>query len=75
MRTIELDSAYNPYDTTAAMVYPADNFTMKLFGNRGRIDDAGALANYQMDLIRFVKPFKIRLLKDFAQLEIPDNRI
>jgi hypothetical protein len=62
---LELDSAINPNDATAAMVYPADDYTMKLFQPQGRISDGGLLKHYQMDLVRFVKPHKMSVIQDF----------
>lgn len=67
--TVQLDSMFNPYDATAAFVYPADDYTKQLFDRKGRIDDGGLLSNYSMNLVRFVKPHKIRLLKDFSQVQ------
>jgi hypothetical protein len=65
---IELDSVLNPYDATAAMVYPADDYTMKLFQPQGRISDGGLLGNYAMDLVRFIKPHKMSVIQDFNQM-------
>jgi hypothetical protein len=62
---IRLDSFLNPWDATAAMVYPADDYTMKLFEPKGRISDSGLLRNYRMDLIRFVKPNKMSVIENF----------
>jgi len=69
--TIDLDSFPNPYDATAAMVYPADDYTKDIFYKKGRIDDGGLLSKYAMEHVRFVKPHKIRLLEDFAQFNLP----
>jgi hypothetical protein len=66
---IELDSAINPNDATAAMVYPADDYTLKLFQPQGRISDGGLLKHYQMDLVRFVKPHKMSVIQDFNQMQ------
>jgi hypothetical protein len=65
---LELDSSINPWDATAAMVYPADDYTMKLFQPQGRISDGGLLRNYSMDLVRFVKPHKMSVIQDFSQM-------
>jgi hypothetical protein len=62
---IRLDSYLNPYDATAAMVYPADDYTMNLFQPKGRISDSRLLRNYHMDLIRFVKPHKMSVIQNF----------
>ena len=64
---LELDSVLNPNDATAAMVYPADDYTMKLFQPQGRVSDSGLLRNYSMDLVRFVKPHKMSVIQDFGQ--------
>lgn len=61
--TINLDSSINPNDARAAMVYPADDATAKLFAPQGRIDDGGVLSSYRLDNVRFVKPEKICILK------------
>jgi hypothetical protein len=65
---IKLDSFINPYDATVAMIYPADDYTLKLFEPKGRISDSGLLTYNQLDLVRFVKPHKMSVIQDFAQL-------
>lgn len=61
---IELDTAVNPLDSSVAMVYPADDYTLKLFQPQGRIDDSGLLTNYALDLVRFVKPNNMSVIQD-----------
>jgi hypothetical protein len=70
---IRLDSFINPYDATAAMVYPADDYTMKLFEPKGRISDSGLLKKYSMDMIRFVKPQKMSVIENFNQIKLPGS--
>jgi hypothetical protein len=62
---LRLDSAINPNDATAALVYPADDYTMNLFKPQGRISDGGLLRNYAMDHVRFVKPHKMSVIQTF----------
>jgi hypothetical protein len=68
-----LDSFINPYDATAAMVYPADDYTMQLFQPKGRIDDSGLLKKYSMDLVRFVKPHKMSVIRDLNAVSLPTS--
>jgi hypothetical protein len=70
---IRLDSFINPYDATAAMVYPADDYTMQLFQPKGRIDDSGLLKKYSMDLVRFVKPHKMSVIRDLNAVSLPTS--
>jgi hypothetical protein len=66
---LRLDSAINPNDAVAALVYPADDYTMRLFQPQGRISDGGLLKHYQMDLVRFVKPHKMSVIQNFNQMQ------
>jgi hypothetical protein len=64
--TVQLDSWINYYDTSAAMVYPADQLTERLFAKAPRTkDNLGQLTRYGMDLIRWVEPENMRVLRHF----------
>ncbi|QIG96813.1 PIN domain-containing protein [Bradyrhizobium sp. 6(2017)] len=61
---VKLDSWYNPYNATAAMVWPADNSTANLFQTAGKTQDNLALLSVQMiGPLRWVRPEFIRILK------------
>jgi hypothetical protein len=62
---VKLDSSLNPFNTTAAMVWPADNFTANLFQRAGAAtqDNYGLLNNNDIGPMRWIKPECIRILK------------
>jgi hypothetical protein len=62
---VTLDSSINPYDTTAAMVWPADSYTKAVFEAARPTDDGGILTPiYDISLLRWIKPEFIRLIRD-----------
>ncbi|WP_315831501.1 PIN domain-containing protein [Bradyrhizobium prioriisuperbiae] len=61
---VKLDSSINPFDATAAMVWPADNSTANLFQKtRPTQDNYGMLSIYGIGMMRWVRPEFIRILK------------
>lgn len=61
---VKLDSWYNPYNATAAMVWPADNSTANLFQTAGKTqDNLGLLSDQMIGPLRWVRPEFIRILK------------
>jgi predicted nucleic acid-binding protein len=61
---VKLDSSLNPYNATAAMVWPADNSTANLFQTAGATqDNNGLLRGKGIDPLRWVRPEFIRILK------------
>ncbi|MBR1222381.1 hypothetical protein JQ557_30575 [Bradyrhizobium sp. U87765 SZCCT0131] len=61
---VNLDSWANPYSARAAMVWPADNSTANLFLSVAPTqDDNGMLAGQGLNLLRWVRPEFIRVLK------------
>jgi hypothetical protein len=64
---IELDSWINPGDATVVPVYPADNATAKLFQATAATDHGGLLSNLRLELVRWVKPEFIRIIRDFYE--------
>ncbi len=64
---VDLDSRVNPNSARAAMVFPVDNATRRLFqGTSPTQDDNGMLAQYSMSLVRWVKPQYLCLLEDLS---------
>ena len=71
---VELDSGFNPYDATAAMVFPATNYAALLFKKApATADHNGQLKNQRFEYIRWVKPKNMRIIRDFAS-EIVTSR-
>jgi hypothetical protein len=62
---VELDSWINPGDFTAAMVYPADNVTARVFKTGRTVDNLDQLKAYGLDLMRWVRPQNMRILRHF----------
>lgn len=61
---VKLDSWINPYNATAAMVWPADNSTANLFLTANATQDSnGLLAGQGIGPMRWVRPEFIRILK------------
>jgi hypothetical protein len=61
---VKLDSTVNPYNATAAMVWPADNSTANLFQTAHATEDANGLLTGQLiGPLRWVRPEFIRILK------------
>lgn len=61
---VKLDSSINPFDATAAMIWPADNSTANLFDkSRPTQDNYGMLSIYGIGMMRWVRPEFIRILK------------
>ena len=61
---VKLDSSINPFDATAAMIWPADNSTAHLFEKtRPTQDNLGMLSIYGIGMMRWVRPEFIRILK------------
>lgn len=61
---VKLDSWINPYDASAAMVWPADNSTANLFMTaHATQDSSGLLAAQGLGPMRWVRPEFIRILK------------
>lgn len=61
---VKLDSWINPYDATAAMVWPADNSTANLFQTADATQDSnGLLVGQGYGPMRWVRPEFIRILK------------
>lgn len=62
-----LDSWINPYNATAAIVYPANNATANLFKTTAPTqDNLGYLKSYRMELVRWIKTENMYLLQDFT---------
>jgi len=61
---VELDSWINPGDATVVPVYPADNITANLLQATAATDHGGLLANRGIELVRWVKPEFIRIIRD-----------
>jgi hypothetical protein len=66
---VNLDSWINPYDGKGAMVFPGDNATARMFttATGPTIDVDNKLMYYRMDLMRWVKPQNIYVLRDFFE--------
>ncbi len=61
---VKLDSWINPYNSTAAMVWPADNSTANLFQTADATQDSiGLLTGQGIGPMRWVRPEFIRVLK------------
>ena len=61
---VKLDSSINPFNATAAMVWPADNSTANLFQTADATqDNLGLLSGQGMGPLRWVRPEFIRVLK------------
>jgi len=61
---VNLDSWANPYSARVAMVWPADNSTANLFMTTAPTqDNYGMLAGQGLNLLRWVRPEFIRVLK------------
>ncbi len=61
---VKLDSWINPYNATAAMVWPADNSTANLFARAHATEDINNLLSGQgIGPLRWVRPEFIRVLK------------
>lgn len=61
---VKLDSWINPYDASAAMVWPADNSTANLFQTADATQDSiGLLTGQGIGPMRWVRPEFIRVLK------------
>lgn len=61
---VKLDSSFNPYNATAAMVWPADNSTANLFPAADATEDnLGLLSGQDIGPLRWVRPEFIRILK------------
>ncbi len=67
LTTVELDASWRPFaDTSAAMVYPADEYTTAMFGKAPPIKGTAGQLHYQgLEHVRFVEPENIRVLRDF----------
>ncbi|MEK9281412.1 type II toxin-antitoxin system VapC family toxin [Bradyrhizobium sp. ISRA442] len=61
---VKLDSSINPYNATAAMVWPADNSTANLFQTVAATqDNLGLLSGQGIGPMRWVRPEFIRIIK------------
>lgn len=67
LTTVQLDASWRPFaHTSAAMVYPADEYTTALFSKAPPIKGtAGQLYYKGLEHVRFVEPEHIRVLRDF----------
>jgi hypothetical protein len=64
---VELDSSFNPWDATAAMVFPLNNTTLALFKEAPATRDLNGLVNgVNLEFVRWVKPRNMRVIRDFA---------
>jgi hypothetical protein len=72
---LNLDSSINPYDGKGVMVFPADNATMEMFkAATGPTQDwNNLLTYYRMELLRWVRPADMWILRSFIQEDADED--
>ncbi|GLS19001.1 hypothetical protein GCM10007874_20180 [Labrys miyagiensis] len=64
---VKLDSIANPYNTTAAMVWPADEYTRNVFRDTRDTDDGNIIRKItDITWLRWVKPEFMRIIRDIS---------